>query len=105
MIYALRGLIMRCYVLLLMSGALLAGCDQVAQMAADDQNQVLHPPVGRFTIVHSPHVRRDTMLLDTATGVTWLWVSQTSGASSSANEGMGTWQQIEMADPLPRISN
>ena len=26
---------------------------------------------GRYVIVHSPHVQRDTVLLDTATGKTW----------------------------------
>jgi hypothetical protein len=27
--------------------------------------------VGRYTIIHSPHVENDTMLIDTATGRTW----------------------------------
>ena len=35
-----------------------------AQNAAPLQN-------GRYVIVHSPHAREDTMLLDTATGRTW----------------------------------
>jgi hypothetical protein len=26
---------------------------------------------GRYVVVHSPHVQRDTVLLDTATGKTW----------------------------------
>lgn len=33
---------------------------------------------GRFIIVHSPHVQRDTVLLDTATGKTWQLAQDTS---------------------------
>lgn len=36
------------------------------------------PPTGRYTIVHSPHVQKDTVLLDTATGKTWILVEDTS---------------------------
>jgi photosystem II stability/assembly factor-like uncharacterized protein len=34
-------------------------------------------PIGRYVIVHSPHLERDTMLLDTATGQTWTLISVT----------------------------
>ena len=34
--------------------------------------------MGRFTIVHSPHVENDTVLLDTVTGKTWLQVEDAS---------------------------
>ena len=33
--------------------------------------------VGRFVIVHSPQVERDTVLLDTATGKTWVATEET----------------------------
>lgn len=33
---------------------------------------------GRYVIVHSPHVQRDTVLLDTATGKTWVLVQDGS---------------------------
>jgi hypothetical protein len=32
---------------------------------------------GRYVIVHSPHVQRDTVLLDTVTGKTWQLQSHT----------------------------
>jgi hypothetical protein len=31
-------------------------------------------PVGRYTIIHSPLLERDTVLIDTATGKTWSQV-------------------------------
>ena len=34
--------------------------------------------VGRYVIVHSPHVERDTVLLDTATGKSWTMVNNES---------------------------
>ena len=43
----------------------LAGCDQKSPAPL---------PTGRFAIVHSPHVERDTQLLDTWTGQSWLLV-------------------------------
>ena len=33
---------------------------------------------GRYVIVHSPHVQRDTVLLDTVTGKTWMATQYTS---------------------------
>lgn len=33
---------------------------------------------GRYVIVHSPHVQRDTVLLDTATGKTWILTQDSS---------------------------
>lgn len=43
----------------------LAGCDRGKAEQAD---------INRYTIVHSPHIERDTQLLDTATGDTWVFV-------------------------------
>jgi len=51
---------------------LLASCDAPPQQQAE--KQVVHesnPEVGRYVVVHSPHVERDTILLDTVTGKTW----------------------------------
>jgi len=33
---------------------------------------------GRYTIIHSPHLEKDTVLLDTVTGKTWILVEDTS---------------------------
>lgn len=35
--------------------------------------------VGRYTVVHSPHVESDTILLDTATGDTWQLQVESGG--------------------------
>lgn len=45
--------------------------------------------VGRWTIIHSPHVQRDTMLLDTVTGQTWLLVT----LGEDQNSGFG-WEPV-----------
>lgn len=37
---------------------------------------------GRYIIVHSPHVQRDTVLLDTATGKTWQLQTDSSRDAS-----------------------
>ena len=49
--------------------------------------------IGRYMIVHSPHVERDTVLLDTVTGKTWGLVqeSELDGAPTA-------WQ------PMPQIN-
>ena len=39
--------------------------------AAWAQSGPLGAQEGRYVIVHSPHIQRDTVLLDTATGKTW----------------------------------
>jgi hypothetical protein len=61
--------------------AVLTGCNQPppsgAAEASDDTGDT-----GRFVIVHSPQVERDTILLDTETGRTWQQVT----VSDAANE-------------------
>ena len=55
---------------------LLDGCNALPQ-GTPVQQQVRRAsdvPVGRFIIVHSPEIERDTTLLDTATGRTWQLV-------------------------------
>ncbi|HEX7856254.1 MAG TPA: hypothetical protein VF489_09065 [Sphingobium sp.] len=49
---------------------------------------------GRFVIVHSPHVQRDTVLLDTATGKTWQL------QSAAFREG-----EPEVWEPMTRMDN
>ena len=64
---------------LLVLSVTLAACDQQAppaNTAADSPPPALTkwtgPRVaGRYTIIHSPQVENDTMLLDTVTGRTW----------------------------------
>jgi len=53
----------------LMTVASLFGCTSPAA--------IVPPPINRFIIVHSPHVERDTVLLDTVTGRSWELVSYT----------------------------
>ena len=53
---------------------LLAGC---AQSPSHDPPKE-QPQVGRYVIVHSPQIERDTVLLDTATGKTWEAVTFTN---------------------------
>lgn len=49
--------------------ALLSACDEPKPDAPEPSD------VGRWVIVHSPHIESDTMLLDTATGRTWQLVN------------------------------
>lgn len=54
---------------------------------------------GRFVIVHSPHVQRDTILLDTMTGKTWTLVSITSRGGAELWEPMARGDNsAELAD-------
>jgi len=48
---------------------------------------------GRYVIVHSPQVERDTQLVDTATGDTWVLTSVTS-----LNDEPFVWE------PVPRMN-
>lgn len=45
---------------------------------------------GRWTIIHSPQVERDTMLLDTATGRTWQLVN----VGGAADNEVLAWQPV-----------
>jgi hypothetical protein len=72
--------------------------------------------VGRYAIVHSPHVQRDTQLLDTATGKTWQlvrlgkdedagvgWqsvnkIQDNSSSASQADEPV-TWEIVNSVEP------
>ena len=55
----------------------LAGCSQPGRTANTERVETVKPSseVGRYTIVHSPHMQRDTILLDTVTGRTWQQVT------------------------------
>ena len=50
--------------------------------------------VGRYVIVHSPQVERDTILLDTATGATWSRVSL-----ADVKDEPSAW------DPMPKTDD
>jgi hypothetical protein len=80
----------------------LAGCDQLKpaqkQEGQSSAREALGvPSVGRYTIIHSPQVERDTMLLDTVTGDAWQLVSM--GKTDDA--GMG-WQFVGKIDQPPK---
>jgi hypothetical protein len=62
---------MRRSVIVIIGAATLAGCTQAPQQAAV-QPAPKPSEVGRYVIVHSPQVERDTVLLDTLTGRTWV---------------------------------
>lgn len=62
-----------------------------AETTVPNQSETAPPaasPVGRFTIVHSPHTQRDTILLDTATGKTWSQYERTNEGNSAAWDPM-----------------
>ena len=71
--------------------------------------------VGRYVIVHSPQVERDTILLDTGTGKTWSRVelSSISGsppgwepmARTDDNEAMSALRETDGAAPLKNGAN
>jgi hypothetical protein len=95
------GMKMRSHYLLLLSTMLLAGCDGLNSSSSTDPRAKPAAPVGRFMIVHSPHVRADTMLLDTVTGDTWVAVQ-----GGNEKESSSVWEKMESIDPLsPTNSN
>jgi hypothetical protein len=66
------------------AGVVLSAC---TQSAAPPPAAAPTPPakvseVGRYVIVHSPQVERDTVLLDTVTGRTWGLVAETDLAGT-----------------------
>ncbi|MBV8973472.1 MAG: hypothetical protein JO290_14400 [Sphingomonadaceae bacterium] len=78
----------------------LAGCDQTArtvdQPASSPPTVVPQVAVGKYIIIHSPQVERDTMLLDTVTGDTWQLVK----LGKAKNSGMG-WEFVGKLDQPP----
>ncbi|MEO7027526.1 MAG: hypothetical protein ABI056_08230 [Caulobacteraceae bacterium] len=71
---------------LAMSGAVISGCSR--------QKEISAPQIGRFVIVHSAEVERDTILLDTATGRTWSRVQVDDLTDEPA-----AW------DPMPQLNS
>ena len=51
---------------------------------------------GRYVVVHSPHVQRDTLLLDTATGKTWQ-------LQSDPTRDAFFWVPLARADNTPEM--
>jgi len=70
---------MRNVMLVCAAGLALAGCGQTEPAKPS--------PTGRFTIVHSPHLERDTQLLDTWTGQTWVLTETKEGGLSWESMG------------------
>lgn len=65
---------------ILVATLIVGGCDQQAEKTAVSPPATRSTPtteVGRYVIVHSPQIERDTVLLDTATGKTWQQVTWT----------------------------
>lgn len=73
----------------------LAGCgDQRIILRKERDPSQAEPaaplPVGRYTIIHSPHLQSDTVLLDTSTGTSWQMVSSTPRDP----DGTLSWQMM-----------
>jgi hypothetical protein len=56
--------------------------------------------IGRYVIVHSPHVQRDTILLDTVTGKTWQQRTINSRPGETSRPG-----DIDVWFPMARTDN
>ena len=95
----------------LVSAACLSGCDGPArppQSSASDSSTsdpARDSPsfVGRFVIVHSPHLEADTVLLDTVTGDTW----QETSPDGDTKKGV-SWEPVTrdpQPTPSPPLSN
>lgn len=67
----------------------LAACTQADPKQAAQSNA----EVGRWTIIHSPHIQRDTMLVDTVSGHTWQLVR-----NGSADDAPLVWERIYLSD-------
>lgn len=102
---------MRAVLLLTVASLTIMGCDKLkpapspaaasnSPYTVEEPQKPLAPVVGRYTIIHSPEVERDTMLLDTATGDTWQLVNLGKGDKS----GLG-WQFTGKIDQPPKNSN
>jgi hypothetical protein len=63
----------------------LTGCDELKSR--------LDHPVGRFQIVFSPHLRKDTYLLDTETGRVWVSYGDKNGDTAGFQQIAVTSQQ------------
>lgn len=81
---------------ILLCALALTGCDQLTGSAKTQPRE----RVGRWSIIHSPHMARDTMLLDTATGNTWQLVKLGSDEKKS---GVG-WQFVRKLDNPAEIT-
>jgi len=68
---------------------------QPVAQAAPDATATPAPAseVGRYTIVHSPHIQSDTVLLDTVTGQTWQLVQ-----AADLNGDPVIWQPMDRID-------
>jgi hypothetical protein len=66
--------------------ALAGGAWMTLEAKAATPTTTAPAPAGRFEIIHSPHLERDTQLLDTYTGRSWVLVEKTGG-------GMG-WEEV-----------
>lgn len=77
---------------------LLCGC-RPAQPGVVADNSAQPAQVGRYAIVHSPHIQRDTILLDTATGRTWQQVVY----NDLENHPVG-WEPMARSDNVDEVT-
>lgn len=83
---------MRGYLFAALAALMLAGGARAAEPYRPAPEPAARP--GRYIVVHSPHVERDTILLDTETGRTWVLTSFTD-----YQNGPSGWV------PMPRLDN
>ena len=93
------------------------GSSAAPQQTADTSGKAGPGPlqVGRYIIVHSPQVERDTVLLDTGSGKTWSRVGLSSINGSPPgwepmprtddNEAMSALRETDGATPLKKGAN
>jgi hypothetical protein len=89
----------RCALLLFLAAAF--GCSKPRSSTGEGAEAELagESTVARFTIVHSPHVERDTILLDTLTGRTWTLVNVTDLTDEPA-----AWEPIKQINTTADMS-
>ena len=78
----------------------------IACNAPQKASQSETPQVGRYVIVHSPQIERDTVLLDTVSGRTWQQVQITDLTDDpvaweplAREDNPDEWAQLQQAHP------
>lgn len=83
--------------IILLTAVALSGCNRGPRTENVQQQQQQPVQIGRWTIIHSPHVQRSAMLVDTATGQTWSLVTVSEGTNERY-----AWEPVARSnEPLP----
>lgn len=81
-----------------LAGGVAVGAGVVLMLKPHDAQAQVGPPApqsqyGRYVIVHSPHVRADTLMIDSLTGRTWRQIVYTD-----LNGDPPVWRPIDQVD-------